>query len=262
MSTARKRVASSGEPLITVIVAVFNGAQTLQRCIDSIAEQTYPYKELIVMDGGSTDGTVEILKVNNDKIAYWESKPDRGIAHAWNKALTQTTGDWILFLGADDRLADHDVFSRMAPVLRANYDEYLVFGQIMLCGGDWDGTPVGTKWDWKRFRRRMTIPHPAAFHARRLFDEWGYYDETKRIASDYELLLRLKKRLSPVFVEEMITFMSAEGLSMNNKRRVFAEAREAQIKHKVASSLLINLWYLYFLIRILYRERLLNQGRR
>ncbi len=67
------------QPLISVIVAVYNGAKTLQHCIDSVANQAYPHKELIIMDGGSTDGTVDILEANDDRIGYWESKPDRGI---------------------------------------------------------------------------------------------------------------------------------------------------------------------------------------
>jgi glycosyltransferase involved in cell wall biosynthesis len=75
--------------LITIIVAVLNGRETIRQCIESVNNQTYLYKELIIIDGGSTDGTVEILKDNNDKIAYWESKPDRGIYHAFNKAIIQ-----------------------------------------------------------------------------------------------------------------------------------------------------------------------------
>lgn len=75
------------KPLISVIVAVYNGEKTLQHCIDSVSNQAYPHKELIIIDGGSTDGTVDILRADNDKIAYWESEPDKGIYHAWNKAL-------------------------------------------------------------------------------------------------------------------------------------------------------------------------------
>lgn len=87
------------KPVTSVIVAVYNGAKTLQRCIDSVSNQTYPQKELIIIDGGSADGTVDILRVNNDKIAYWKFKPDRGIYHAWNKALDHVQGAWIYFWG-------------------------------------------------------------------------------------------------------------------------------------------------------------------
>lgn len=79
--------------LISVIVATFNNEGTLQQCIDSVAGQTYPHKELIVIDGGSSDGTVEPLKANKEKIAYWVSEPDRGIYQAWNKALPKATAN-------------------------------------------------------------------------------------------------------------------------------------------------------------------------
>ena len=91
-------------PKISIIVAVYNSKKTLQRCIDSVFSQTYPHKELIIIDGGSTDGTVDILRANNDKITYWKSEPDNGIYQAWNKALDHAKSDWICFLGADDYL--------------------------------------------------------------------------------------------------------------------------------------------------------------
>ena len=89
-------------PLISIIVAVFNGEKTIQQCIDSVAQQSYPYKELIIIDGGSTDRTVELIKANQDKVKYWISEPDGGIYHAWNKGLAQVSGEWVAFLGVDD----------------------------------------------------------------------------------------------------------------------------------------------------------------
>ncbi|MEQ1667696.1 MAG: glycosyltransferase [Sulfuriferula sp.] len=88
-------------PLISIIIAVYNGKATLQQCIDSVVQQTYSNKELIIIDGGSKDGTVELLEENRNKFSYWESEPDRGIYNAWNKGLTQAKGEWICFLGAD-----------------------------------------------------------------------------------------------------------------------------------------------------------------
>ena len=90
------------QPLFTIIIAVFNGAKTLQQCIDSVAQQSYPNKQLIIIDGGSTDGTVELLQANDQSISYWVSEPDAGIYNAWNKGLKQANGEWICFLGADD----------------------------------------------------------------------------------------------------------------------------------------------------------------
>ncbi|MDL5501794.1 MAG: glycosyltransferase, partial [Candidatus Methanoperedens sp.] len=96
---------------------VYNGAKTLQRCIDSVSNQSYLNKELIIIDGGSTDGTIEILRSSQDKITYWQSGPDNGIYDAWNKALDHARGDWICFLGSDDYLWKSNVFEEIMPHL-------------------------------------------------------------------------------------------------------------------------------------------------
>ena len=89
-------------PFFSIIVAVLNGENTLEKCIESVNNQSFPHKELIIFDGKSTDRTVEILKNSEKKIAYWESKTDRGIYHAFNTAIRHAKGDWIYFLGSDD----------------------------------------------------------------------------------------------------------------------------------------------------------------
>jgi glycosyltransferase involved in cell wall biosynthesis len=86
-------------PLISIIVAVFNGAKTLQQCIDSVILQTYPNRELIIIDGGSKDGTVDLLKANSKQISYWISEPDHGVYNAWNKGLSQAKGDRMIIFG-------------------------------------------------------------------------------------------------------------------------------------------------------------------
>jgi len=116
-------------------VAVLNGAEKLQRCIDSVTNQTHPYKELIIIDGGSTDGTVDILMANDEKIAYWESKPDRGIYHALNKGLVKTRGTWICFLGAEDPFASDSTLETIALHLIANEDRFLVYRKVLIKGG-------------------------------------------------------------------------------------------------------------------------------
>ena len=128
-------------PLITVIVAVFNGAKTLQHCIDSVAHQSYPNKDLIIIDGGSNDGTVDLLKTNYEQIKYWISEPDKGNYNAWNKGLSQAKGDWICFLGADDYFWDAQVLERMAePLKKFPPDIRVAYSQIHYC-------PVKTRID-------------------------------------------------------------------------------------------------------------------
>jgi glycosyltransferase involved in cell wall biosynthesis len=127
-------------PLISVIVAIYNGKATLQQCIDSVAQQTYVTKELIIIDGGSTDGTVDLLKANSGQISYWISEPDHGIYNAWNKGLAKAKGEWICFLGADDFFWDAQVLERMAAqLIMIPPDIRVAYSQIMLLNNDVPG---------------------------------------------------------------------------------------------------------------------------
>ena len=99
-------------PLISIVIVTYNVAATLQKCLDSIYRQKYPSIKIIIIDGNSTDGTVDIIKANINKIYYWKSEPDNGIYDAMNKAIKQLTGEWVYFLGADDEL--YDDFSKLA----------------------------------------------------------------------------------------------------------------------------------------------------
>jgi glycosyltransferase involved in cell wall biosynthesis len=181
-------------PLISIIIAVYNGKATLQQCINSAAQQTHLYKELIVIDGGSTDGTVEIIKANSSRINYWVSESDGGIYNAWNKGLAQAKGDWICFLGADDYFWDDAVLEKMAVLLNELPKNIRVaYGQIAMVNAKGEVVrKEGEPWELAKsgFSQFMCIPHVGTMHRRSLFDQHGKFDETFHIAGDYELLLR------------------------------------------------------------------------
>lgn len=225
-------------PLISVIVAVFNGAKTLQQCIDSVARQTYPNKELIIIDGGSKDGTVDLLKTNNEQISYWISEPDRGIYNAWNKGLAQTKGEWICFLGADDYFWDMQVLEHMSESLKNIPPEIRVaYGKIMLIDTQGENLySIGEPWKniKERFKQIMCIPHPGAMHRRNLFKDIGQFDESFRIAGDYELLLRELKTKDAFYIPNLISVaMRQDGISSNPANGMLAmlEVRQAQKLH-------------------------------
>lgn len=99
-----RRSSAPGRPLISIVTVVHNGAKTLAQCVESVVRQRYENIEYVVVDGCSTDGTVDMLRGYKNLVDYWVSEPDRGIFDAMNKGAGLTSGDWILFLGADDRL--------------------------------------------------------------------------------------------------------------------------------------------------------------
>jgi glycosyltransferase involved in cell wall biosynthesis len=226
------------KPLLTVIVAVYNGAQTLQQCIDSVAGQTYDSKELIIIDGGSRDGTVDLLKANSAKIGYWISEPDDGIYNAWNKGLLQAKGEWICFLGADDYFWNEGVLERMAAEFATvSATIRVVYSQIMLLTmNDQTLYPIGGPWSdvKERFRHLMCIPHQGVMHRRSLFEKNGLFDESFRIAGDYELLLRELKIGDALFIPGLIaTGMRQGGVSSDPSNTLVAmrEIRRAQRMH-------------------------------
>jgi glycosyltransferase involved in cell wall biosynthesis len=233
-------VTGAAGPRITVITAVRNGSATLQRALDSVFEQTHDRVELVVMDGASTDGTQAILERNAARIRYWESAPDRGIYHAWNKALAHATGDWICFLGADDRLHSPEVLADVAAALAADEGRHRVaFGDLDKYRPDGSVSHrTGRRWGKKRrqaFRRGVMIPHPSTFHHRSLFEEHGPFDERFVIAGDFEFLLRELLRHDPLHIPVTVADMSPGGLSDRPSTRplLLREVYRARYMHGI-----------------------------
>ena len=198
----------SAAPRISVVVALLNRRATLERCLDSVIGQSYASRELLVIDGGSTDGSVDLLRARGAAIAHWESEPDRGLYHAFNKALGKASGDWIYFLGADDYLWAPDVFGKIAPHLsRALPAHRVVYAQanfVTAAGAVLE--TMGAPWEGhrRRFLQGFMIPHQATFHHRSLFEERGGFDESFRMGGDYELLLRELPARAPLYVPGII----------------------------------------------------------
>lgn len=225
-------------PIIAIIVATYNNETTIQHCIDSITHQTYLHKELIIIDGGSCDDTVSVLKASDQVIAHWVSEPDRGIYHAWNKALMMAKGEWICFLGADDFFWDTTVLARIGEQLRLLSPSIrVVYGQNMLVNAG--GEPlyaVGASWQTLKgkFRTRMCLPHPGLMHHRSVFERHGTFDESFRIAGDYEMLLRELKHGDALFIPNLIIAGVRQGgisSNPNSSLLVLAESRRAQRMH-------------------------------
>jgi glycosyltransferase involved in cell wall biosynthesis len=236
-------------PRISVIVAVFNGASTIQRCIDSVASQTYDNKELIIIDGGSQDGTLAILEKETKEIDYWNSAPDKGIYNAWNKGLERATGEWICFLGADDYLWDSQVLERLSSHLTTAYPSIrVVYGKIHVVSAVGRvHAVIGIPWRKakKWFPYIMNIPHPGLMHHRSLFDVHGRFDESFRIAGDYELLLRELKSEDAMYVPELVTVgMQGGGVShaTGSMKTIRNELRKIRRMHQLDQSNWRRLW--------------------
>lgn len=167
-------------PLITIITAVFNGAQSLEKCIFSVICQTYSNIEYIIIDGGSTDGSIEIIKKYEARIAYWVSERDRGIYDALNKGLQKASGDWVLVLGCDDVLVDS--LHLVAPHLVSQDEIY--YGDVYL--------PSQHKiYDGKFYAYKLmyfNISHQSIFYPRKYYSK-HQYSLNYQLAADHVYLL-------------------------------------------------------------------------
>jgi hypothetical protein len=225
-------------PLITVITVVYNGAKYLEDTIKSVINQTYPNVEYIIIDGGSTDGTIDIIKKYDDYIDYWVSEPDKGIYDAWNKGVTVTNGQFVSFLGSGDTYHKDALKKYCNVILENNLNCLYISSKIELKKDKNVLRIIGDKWDWKVFKKYMNVAHVGSLHSLKLFKTFGLFDINFKIAGDYEFLLRVKDKLKACFLNEITATMRIDGVS-NNSMKVFFETYIAKRKHTNRNSLFL-----------------------
>ena len=202
---------SEDQPLVTVVTAVYNGQPYVAGCLESVLLQDYPNIEHIVLDGGSSDGTVDVLRQYNERIALWWSEPDLGIYDAWNKALTKVRGEWICFLGADDEFLPGAISSYMEFATKNPQAEY-ISSKAKLVFASGKERIHGRPWIWREFLRRMYVCHVGSMHKKSLFMRLGYFDTSYRISGDYEFLLRQRSDLRSAFLPAVTVLVRTGGI--------------------------------------------------
>lgn len=174
---------------ISIITVNYNNCKGLKKTLDSIKIQTSKVYEWIVIDGGSTDGSKELLEQNADIISYWVSEKDNGIYHAMNKGIKVAKGNYLQFLNSGDSLATPDVIKRFSE---RNNTEDVIYGNAIIVNGNDHEVKRFQAPEFVRFSYFFghALNHQATFFSKRCFD--GYlYNEENRIASDIELYMSL-----------------------------------------------------------------------
>lgn len=233
--------------LITIVTAVLNGEKYLEHTIRSVLDQDYPYIEYIVIDGGSTDGTIDIIKEYESRISYWVSEPDGGIADAMNKGIRQSSGNYLLFLHSDDYLVSKSSV-RIAV-------------QKMQLKQDLHSFPIYWERNGHRYLRRSRgftpwinfktgFYHQGVFFNRNIFKRLGEYETSLRIEMDYEFFLRAYREKSEVFIHHNPPLSTMRDTGISSRRdwgslvKRFEE--EKQIHKKHTNSHLLRYSYAFY----------------
>ncbi|MCC5973735.1 MAG: glycosyltransferase [Rubellimicrobium sp.] len=216
---------------ITIVTAVYNREATVGQAIRSVATQDHPDIEHLVVDGASTDGTLEAVKAAHHPGMVVVSEPDGGIYDALNKGIARATGDVVGLLHSDDFFADTLVLSRVARAMEETGAE-AAYGDLDYVSAS-DPTRVIRHWRAEPFsprllRRGWMPPHPTLFLRREVFERLGAYDTSYRIAADYEAILRWFGRggITSAHIPEVLVKMRVGGESNRSLSRILRKSRE------------------------------------
>jgi len=216
---------------LSIITAVLNNQHHISSCLESVFHQRYQNIEHIIVDGGSTDDTLEIIKKSGDRISKWVSGPDNGIYDALNKGIRMATGDVIGFLHADDLYATDAVLRTVAECFeKQNVDS--CYGDLLYVDKNDTNKTIrywkSSSFDFTLLRKGWMPPHPTFFVKRKAYEKCGMFDTSFKIAADYELMLRFlgQHKISTCYIPEVLVKMRMGGASNRSMRNIIRKSSE------------------------------------
>ena len=231
---------------LSIITVSYNSAQTIKETIDSVLAQTYKHIEYIIVDGKSTDGTVEIVESYGDSIHKFVSEEDEGLYHAINKGIEMASGDVVSILNSDDIFAHNRVVEHTMNVFEEQQVDS-VYGDLKYVDPE-DNSKVIRYWKSGNYKRLKFFfgwmpPHPTFFVRKSVYDEFGKFDLSITSAADYELMLRFlyKKGISAGYNPEVMVLMKMGGksnASILNRLIANSEDQNAWLKNNLKASIL------------------------
>ena len=212
------------DPKVSIITVCLNSEKYVERTIQSVLSQSYKHIEYIVLDGKSTDGTLEILNKYRNRVSYLISETDNGIYDAMNKGIRLATGDFLNFLNSDDRFYDTDIVEKVISFLKKNKGVDFIYGNLM-CFNPTKSEVYLKKYPrviTKRYFLRSPLGHPSTFYHKDCFKKAGLFDSRYKISADYEWYLRalFRKGLKAAYINETICIFQEGGKSSNDNLRL------------------------------------------
>ena len=216
---------------ISVITATWNCAGTLPDCLDSVARQSYVNHEHLIIDGASTDGTLDVVNQHIDQIAMFKSEPDKGIYDALNKGIEMATGDVVGFLHADDLYASDEALSKIAKAFE-DPTVCAVYGDLEYVSQQ-DTTKVIRRWQSNSFKQRdlgwgWMPAHPTLYVRRNWYSKIGGFDISYRIAADYLSILKLftQPGFKTKYIPDVLVTMRLGGASNKSIKAILKKTTE------------------------------------
>ena len=216
---------------ITVITATYNSYATINNTLDSILSQSYANVELVVIDGGSTDGTMKVLSQYSDRIAVLVSEPDHGIYDALNKGIRNASGDVVGFLHADDVFENTGALAKVAAAFQdQNVDA--VYGDLVYVRHDDIGQVIrywkSGHYNYAALSRGWMPPHPTFYVRRSVYERLGGFDTRYRIAADYDTILRFLAvgKICVAYIPEVLVRMRVGGVSNRSVKTILRKSLE------------------------------------
>jgi glycosyltransferase involved in cell wall biosynthesis len=203
---------------VSIITVSFNSAKTIADTIDSVLNQDFPEIEYIIVDGDSTDGTVDIIRQNENRISQWISEKDQGMYDAMNKGIAMATGDVIGILNSDDVYMNSHVISEMMKLLQEK-NAQVVFADLILVDQNNDNKVLryydSSHFHPDKFRWGWMPAHPTVFVKRELYQVVGPFSTNYQIAADYEMLIRILaiQKASYAYLPKPVVRMRSGGAS-------------------------------------------------
>jgi len=227
---------------ISVVIPVLNSVSTLAKTIQSVLSQNYPCIELILIDGGSTDGTIDIINNFSLNIAYWETGQDSGISDAFNRGIKHATGELIAILNSDDSWTE-GALNQLSNAYAINKDADIYFGQIRYIDPITNQTYIKCP-DLSRMKQRMYLFHPAVFVKKSAYDQIGLYSDEYKLAMDAEWLHRaIAGGLKFHAINSVLANMSLGGRSDQKFVSALNEYRKSLIKHQISGLWAANYYF-------------------
>nr|MBC7613532.1 glycosyltransferase [Pseudopedobacter sp.] len=225
--------------LISIITATYNSEKLLQSAIDSYQKQSCPDKELIIIDGKSTDATINIINKNQHIITRHQSQKDKGIYDALNKGIQLTKGEVIGILHSDDFYAHPQVLQKVAALFETDDSLMAVYGDLDYVDRK-DSNKIIRHWEsgeisQQAFEKGWMPPHPTLFLKKEVFEKYGHYDLSFTSAADYDLMLRVlyKYHIKTAYLPEVLVKMRVGGLSNQSLKNRWIANQEDRLAMKI-----------------------------